>query len=194
MLKDSEIGNIAAIGPAGHPPCSKYERLIERQRTIEAGAQFAPRVGAGARILGECKTEGGFQSGVGDCKKAINLARSSADASPPYGFMLLPGTTSSGFAMKLSSFSLSQTKSAPLPPPTGAAIDATPDRGLAWPHGSGLRFKRDDDVIRFGLVRLQAIGSASLQLARFTTLAHGAPGPAALAGSTMLSPLPRNRK
>ena len=27
MLKDSEIGNIAAIGPAGHPPCSKYERL-----------------------------------------------------------------------------------------------------------------------------------------------------------------------
>jgi len=42
-------------------------------------------------------------------------------------------------------------------PPTGAAIDATPDRGLAWPHGSGLRFKRDDDVSRFGLVRLQAI-------------------------------------
>jgi hypothetical protein len=49
----------------------------------------------------------------GDCKKAINLVPSSADASPPYGFMLLPGTTSSGFAMKLSSFSLSQTKSAP---------------------------------------------------------------------------------
>jgi hypothetical protein len=32
------------------------------------------------------------------------LVRSSADASPPYGFMLLPRTTSSGFAMKLSSF------------------------------------------------------------------------------------------
>ena len=28
MLMDSEIGNIAAIGPAGHPPYSKYERLI----------------------------------------------------------------------------------------------------------------------------------------------------------------------
>jgi hypothetical protein len=26
MLKDSEIGNIVAIGPAGHPPCSK--RLV----------------------------------------------------------------------------------------------------------------------------------------------------------------------
>jgi hypothetical protein len=28
-------------------------------------------------------------------RKAINLVRSSADASPPYGFMLLPGTISS---------------------------------------------------------------------------------------------------
>lgn len=44
-----------------------------------------------------------------------------------------------------------------VPPPSGAAIDAIPDRGLAWPHGSGLRFKRDDDVSWFGLVRLQAI-------------------------------------
>jgi hypothetical protein len=26
MVKDSEIGNIATIGPAGHPPCSKYGR------------------------------------------------------------------------------------------------------------------------------------------------------------------------
>src|SRR3954453_1807984 len=34
---------------------------------------------------------------------------------------------------------------------------STPDRGLTWPHGSGLRFERDDDVSRFGLVRLQAI-------------------------------------
>jgi hypothetical protein len=50
---------------------------------------------------------------TGDCKNAISLLRSSADASPPYGFILLPGTTSSGFAMKLSSFSLSHTKSAP---------------------------------------------------------------------------------
>src|SRR5215813_11923891 len=37
---------------------------------------------------------------VGDSKNTITLARSSADVSPPYGFMLLPGTTSSGFAMK----------------------------------------------------------------------------------------------
>jgi hypothetical protein len=50
---------------------------------------------------------------VGDSKNTITLARSSADVSPPYGFMLLPGTTSSGFAMKRSSFSLSHTKSAP---------------------------------------------------------------------------------
>jgi hypothetical protein len=50
---------------------------------------------------------------VGDSKNVITLARSSADVSPPYGFMLLPGTTSSGFAMKRSSFSLSHTKSAP---------------------------------------------------------------------------------
>ena len=50
---------------------------------------------------------------VGDSRNTITLARSTADVSPPYGFMLLPGTTSSGFAMKRSSFSLSHTKSAP---------------------------------------------------------------------------------
>ena len=50
---------------------------------------------------------------VGDSRNTITLARSSADVIPPYGFMLLPGTTSSGFAMKRSSFSLSHTKSAP---------------------------------------------------------------------------------
>ena len=38
--------------------------------------------------------------------------RSSPDDRPPYGFMLLPGTTCSGSAMKRSSFSSSQTKSA----------------------------------------------------------------------------------
>jgi hypothetical protein len=36
MLKDSEIGNIAAIGPAGHPPCSKYERLIADAKQVRA--------------------------------------------------------------------------------------------------------------------------------------------------------------
>ena len=38
---------------------------------------------------------------------------SSPDARPPYGFMLLPGTTSSGFAMKRSSFSSSFLTKAP---------------------------------------------------------------------------------
>ena len=36
MLKDSEIGNIAAIGPAGHPPYSKYERLIADAKQVRA--------------------------------------------------------------------------------------------------------------------------------------------------------------
>ena len=35
-MKDSEIGNIAAIGPAGHPPCSKYERLIADAKQVRA--------------------------------------------------------------------------------------------------------------------------------------------------------------
>ena len=34
MLKDSEIGNIAAIAPAG--PGSKYERLIARAKQVPA--------------------------------------------------------------------------------------------------------------------------------------------------------------
>src|SRR5512132_2784441 len=36
MLKDSEIGNIAAIGPLGDPPASKYERLIARAKQVPA--------------------------------------------------------------------------------------------------------------------------------------------------------------
>jgi phosphate acetyltransferase len=34
MLKDSEIGNIAAIGPLAHPPHSKYERLIALAKQV----------------------------------------------------------------------------------------------------------------------------------------------------------------
>jgi phosphate acetyltransferase len=34
MLKDSEIGNIAAISPAEHPPHSKYERLIAFAKAV----------------------------------------------------------------------------------------------------------------------------------------------------------------
>jgi hypothetical protein len=64
-------------------------------------------------VLLSASCSGHTQLPVGDSKNAITLARSSADVSPPYGFILLPGTTSSGFAMKRSSFSLSQTKSAP---------------------------------------------------------------------------------
>ena len=36
MLKDSEIENIAAIGPVGDPPASKYERLIARAKQVPA--------------------------------------------------------------------------------------------------------------------------------------------------------------
>jgi phosphate acetyltransferase len=36
MLKDSEIGNIAAFGPVGDPPASKYERLIARAKQVPA--------------------------------------------------------------------------------------------------------------------------------------------------------------
>ena len=89
-----------------HAPC-----MASRSRRDPLFCDSDYRNDTSIGLLG--KTEGSFQSGVGDCKKAINLVRSSADASPPYGFMLLPGTTSSGFAMKLSSFSMSHTKSAP---------------------------------------------------------------------------------
>src|SRR5262249_10146118 len=34
MLKDSEIGNIAAGGPVGDPPASKYDRLIGRAKQV----------------------------------------------------------------------------------------------------------------------------------------------------------------
>jgi phosphate acetyltransferase len=36
MPLGSEIGNIAAIGPVGHPPQSKYERLIARAKQVPA--------------------------------------------------------------------------------------------------------------------------------------------------------------
>jgi phosphate acetyltransferase len=36
MFKDSEIGNIAAIAPAGDPPGSKYERLIAGAKQVSA--------------------------------------------------------------------------------------------------------------------------------------------------------------
>src|SRR6266852_5164328 len=36
VLKDSEIGDIAALGPVGDPPASKYERLIARAKQAPA--------------------------------------------------------------------------------------------------------------------------------------------------------------
>ena len=47
-----------------------------------------------------------------DRRKEVTLALSSADPSPLYGFILLPGTISSGFAMKRFSIASSQTKPA----------------------------------------------------------------------------------
>ena len=34
--KESEIGNVAALGPLGNPPHSKYERLIARAKQVPA--------------------------------------------------------------------------------------------------------------------------------------------------------------
>ena len=34
--KDSEIGSIAAIGPVGDPPGSKYEKLVARAKQVPA--------------------------------------------------------------------------------------------------------------------------------------------------------------
>ena len=36
--KDSEIGTIAAIGPVGSPPPSKYDRLIAKAKEVPAAA------------------------------------------------------------------------------------------------------------------------------------------------------------
>ena len=44
-------------------------------------------------VLLSASCSGHTQLPVGDSKNAITLARSSADVSPPYGFILLPGTT-----------------------------------------------------------------------------------------------------
>ena len=49
----------------------------------------------------------------GDCKKAINLVRSSADAVAHYTAYVVARHDIIGFRMKLSSFPVSHTKSAP---------------------------------------------------------------------------------
>jgi hypothetical protein len=41
MLADNEIGAIAALGPVGSPPYSKYERLIGRAKEVPAATIVA---------------------------------------------------------------------------------------------------------------------------------------------------------
>ena len=98
-------------------PCG-VSRALKFYLQLWPGCLSMPQNDRAGRLgLGESLAHRGrdviAQLVVGDSKNTITLARSSADVSPPYGFMLLPGTTSSGFAMKRSSFSLSHTKSAP---------------------------------------------------------------------------------
>src|SRR5262249_31387648 len=88
-------------------PVVYNSRSATRRRDHPCGTRTVMRA---APIQGSETTA---QLVASDSKNTITLARSSADVSPPYGFMLLPGTTSSGVAMKRSSFSLSHTKSAP---------------------------------------------------------------------------------
>src|SRR5262249_11601403 len=120
---------VRPLAPArpGLSLCLARQRSDESARRATAKARLRDESGklipidvkVGDRVLfgkwsgTEVKLDGIAQLVVSDPKNPIPLARSSADVSPPYGFMLLPGTTSSGFAMKRSSFSLSHTKSAP---------------------------------------------------------------------------------
>ena len=75
-------------------------------------AQASVTVPANQRRPPEDKSQPNYSPVVSDRRKASILALSSADASPPYGFILLPGTISSGLAMKRFSFASSQMKSA----------------------------------------------------------------------------------
>jgi hypothetical protein len=88
-------------------------RLRALQRRASACGTVRALLCGAATLFRDRERDVTAQLVVGDSKNTITLARSSADVSPPYGFMLLPGTTSSGFAMKRPSFSLSHTKSAP---------------------------------------------------------------------------------
>ena len=55
MLMDSEIGNIAAIGPAGHPPYSKYERLIADAKQVRAPTTLVVHPCEGTALRGPIK-------------------------------------------------------------------------------------------------------------------------------------------
>jgi len=96
-----QLGPVVYNSRSATPPAT---RITDAVRALLCGA---------AALFRDRERDVTAQLVVGDSKNTITLARSSADVSPPYGFMLLPGTTSSGFAMKRSSFSLSHTKSAP---------------------------------------------------------------------------------
>jgi hypothetical protein len=97
----------------GHDRCERGLADLKRITPQVVPAQFDQVEGVEEDAFGVGAMADTAQLVVGDSKNTITLARSSADVSPPYGFMLLPGTTSSGFAMNRSSFSLSHTKSAP---------------------------------------------------------------------------------
>ena len=98
--------------PVEGPPRTSLACVAYGGHDEITAAVRAPLCGA-ATLFRDREHDVTAQLVVGDSKNIITLARSSADVSPPYGFMLLPGTTSSGFAMKRSSFSLFHTKSAP---------------------------------------------------------------------------------
>src|SRR5437016_13412720 len=79
------MGGLSTVGGVGSEP--RTPRIWKGQQ-----AEHSSRV---ARKIGR-PIESGLKSAqlvVGDSKNTITLARSSADVSPPYGFMLLPGTT-----------------------------------------------------------------------------------------------------
>jgi hypothetical protein len=105
----------SSMGSSPEPALGAYSRLrIPRKRPQVLGVGLNPSESSCPPLpFAPPHSATASQRVVGDSKNTIILARSSADVSPPYGFMLLPGTISSGFAMNRSSFSLSHTKSAP---------------------------------------------------------------------------------
>src|SRR2546430_7871713 len=76
------------IGPPWGPGSEPRTPRIWKGQQAEHSSRVARKIGR--------PIESGLKSAqlvVGDSKNTITLARSSDDVSPPYGFMLLPGTT-----------------------------------------------------------------------------------------------------
>jgi hypothetical protein len=85
----------------------KTMRLLRHIQSRQSNSRLTPAAG-----VNPTRPKRNYLPLESERKKAITLTLSSTDASPPYGFMLLPGTISSGFAMKRLSFASSQMKSA----------------------------------------------------------------------------------